>query len=186
MTTLNKKLLSIFLSLGIIFFMVVVYMFMTTEILPRYRNSTNHTVTIKNMKIIKNDFVDTALINEIDYENRKMMNFESSIGDDCSLSLVNLTDNMAYFESDRFNIKTIIPPAKIEFNDNPAIPQPVLNDKFKFVFKYNKKTVVELPLENLIKVLELKQKTDRLSVDKEIKLASSDNRLITFLMFSVE
>jgi hypothetical protein len=185
MTKLNNKLLAIFLTLGIVFFIVVVYMFIVNEIIPKLSKSTKHTVNLKSIKFIKNDYVDTSLVNKIHRVSESMRHQETT-SEDCSAELTNLTDSITYVESNNFNLKTILAPTTIDFYDNSGIPQPVLNDKFKLCFKCDNKIFVELPIGDISKLLKLKDKTDFSTEYEEIKLTTNDKKIILFVKFSID
>jgi hypothetical protein len=185
MTKLNNRLLSIFLTLGILFFIVVIYMFLVKEILPSSLTKTKHTVNLNSVKFIKNDYLDTSQVRKMQYVNEEMR-YNEAANENCTISLLNLTDSISYVESMNFNLKTSLPPKTIDFYNNSAIPQPVLNDKYKLVFSCSKKAIAELSLDNLMTFLDLKNKSDNSTEKKEIKLTSVDKKLIVFLTLTVD
>ena len=185
MTKLNNKLLSFFLGLGILFFVVVIYMFLVNEIIPKSSAMTKHTVNLNSIKFIKNDYLDTSQLRKMEHINEEMR-YNEATNENCTISLLNLTDSISYVQSMSFNIKTAIPPKTIDFYNNSAIPQPVLNDKFNLVFNCSKKAIVEFSLDNLTTFLDLKNKRDNSTEKKEIKLTSADKKLIVFATFTVD
>ena len=105
MTKLNNKLLSVFLILGSIFFIVLIFMFISKELMVK---PAKHSVKFNGVTVIKNDYEDLTAAQRKAYEdehaNPYTQNHEVQT---CTIDLANASDNLSYAKTNSFSIKTI-------------------------------------------------------------------------------
>jgi len=184
MTKLNNRLFTIFLGLGILFFVVTIYMFITNEILPKTSSLTKHTLTINNVKFVKNDYADTSLISRQRQTSERMVYDENDKYPYC-IKIINQLDSSVYAKSRVFNLKTIEPSETIEFY-NSSIPQTTLNENYKISISLNDKSITDFNIVNFDSSLDLKNKKDNSTEKRELKLFSSDKKIIMFISISID
>lgn len=184
MTKLNNRIFTIFLTLGILFFLVTIYMFITNEIIPKRRSLIKHTLTINNVKFVKNDYGDTALI-----ASQRQTSEDTRYTEDNKypyyIKIINQKDRAVYAKSRVFNLLTVEPSETIEFY-NSSIPQPTLNESFKIEISLNDKTVTGFDTVNFYNSLDIKSKKDNATEKREIKLTSADNKIIMFISITID
>ena len=144
-TRLNNKLLTIFLSLGIVFFLAFIFLFVNNEILDKI--NSNHSVNLKSIKIIKNDLAiripPDSLVNEEEY----IMNHTNDRSFKYKFKLVNTKDSITYVESNFFNLLLLKPSSSVNFyNENSFIPYSTLKNDFKLVLNHYNKGLYEFDL----------------------------------------
>lgn len=188
MTTLTRKLLTIYLVLGVIFFALVIYLFVKNEILPKMNSDVNHKIRITSARVIKNNFFDQKLV-EPNYVNSEAeaMAYNAVLEKWKSyFLLVNENDNLAYAKSTSFKITYLKSPFSIEFQDDPIIPLTTLSDKYKLNIEEDGKLITSFEVPKLDSIFAIDKKYDTVTVEKTIKLISTDKRIILYLIFTID
>ncbi len=188
MNKLNNKLLSIFLVFGIIFFLVFIFMYITKEILPS-NPTKSYRIKITEARIIKNDYVNHNLLDSIKHAGEAMeysiyRSYTNKQG--CNMLIINTNDSNNYAKSNDFKLEFINPPQTVEFNPNSIIPQYALKDDFKLVIEFKDMKRIEFPIGSFYESLNLKSKNKYYTEPREIKLISSDNKIVLFLVLMIE
>lgn len=184
MTKINNKLFTIFLSFGIVFFVVTIYVLFISDLLPKTGLMSKHTITFIGLKIVKNNYFDTSLIKDAAVQQSGGI-IESS-NDPDFISLINLTDSVPYAISNSFYINFLSTPNTIEVTRSSAIPNSTMADKYKIRIFCGKKTIEEFSIGDLNTFLDLKSKRDFSTEKKEIKLVSKDKKVIAFANFIID
>lgn len=180
MNNLNGKLLTAFLILGIIFFSLFVSVIFKEEWM-----SENSNVSLSNIRILKNDFVDHKIVDSVTGNNRSEQYYASRIENTNSFVFTCLEDSLVYAKSTYFNIKTLEVPETLNFPDKSIIPSAILKSNFKLQILDKNKSVIEFNAVNLYNSLNLKDKTDNLSEQRQIKLESIDKKITLYLIFNL-
>lgn len=188
MNKLNTKLLSIFLVVGIIFFLVIIFMFITKEIVPSNPTKANR-IKITEARIIKNDYVNHNLLDSIKHAGEAMEHsiYRSYVNQQgCNILIINTNDSNIYAKSNDFKLELIDPPQTVEFNSNSIIPHYALKDDFKLVIEFKDKKRIEFPIGTFHESLNLKSKNNYFTEPREFKLVSTDNKIVLFLVLMIE
>lgn len=180
MNNLNGKLLTAFLILGIIFFSLFVSVIFKEEWM-----SENSNVSLSNIRILKNDFVDHKIVDSVTGNNRSEQYYASRIENTNSFVFTCLEDSLVYAKSTYFNIKTLEVPETLNFPDKSIIPSAILKSNFKLQILDKNKSIIEFNAVNLYNSLNLKDKTDNLSEQRQIKLESTDKKITLYLIFNL-
>ena len=180
MSKINNRLLTIFLSLGIVFFIVVVYMFLGNEIFPK---PVKHTIIFTGLKIVKNEYLDTSFMHKSVAES---MNDDEPLREICKVSLLNLSDSVAYINSTNFDITRLFAPNSIEAPLNSTIPSTTFGDKYKIVIIKGLHTLTEFQIGDLNTFLDISSKKYQSTEKKDIKLISNDKKIIAFASFTID
>lgn len=96
-----------------------------------------------------------------------------------------MQDQLVYAKTNYFDINEIEAPETIQFSDIAIIPSSVLKQDFKLQLMDKNKSIVEFNTFNLYNSLNLEDKNDNLSDQKEIKLESIDKKIILYLVFDL-
>jgi hypothetical protein len=184
MTKLNNRLFSFFSILGILFFISVIYIISISELSPLFSTVNRHTINFNGLKIVRNKFLDTSYMytNTID----KSTYTANASNDFCYVALINLKDNVPYVRSRNFNLSTLFTPNTIEINNSTTIPNSALKDKYQILISCNDSIMETFQIDDLVVLLDLKHKKNRSTEKKEIKLISTDNKIIAFANFTID
>ena len=188
MTKLNNKLLTIFLILGTIFFVAIIYTFVTKELLTK---TTNHKVSFDGVTFVKNDYADlTTIENQENFEDEHSKNFQTDKKtQSCHIDLINLSDNLSYAKTNDFSIKAIRKtPEKIpaeNFNET-SLPSSSLKENYKLKINCDNQVIEEFSLGKIDEILNLNEKNNTDTEKKDIKLISKDKKLIIFVDFTID
>ncbi|MDY3549001.1 hypothetical protein PG291_10360 [Riemerella anatipestifer] len=188
MTKLNNKLLTLFLIMGTIFFIAIIYTFVTKELLPK---AINHKVSFDGITFVKNDYADLTIVEqEENYEDEHSENFQENRNtQSCHISIVNLTDNLPYAKTDDFSLKAIRKtPEKISAQNlnEITLPSSSLKENYKLKIICENQTIEEFHLGKIDEILNLKDKRNADTEKKDIKLISKDKKLIMFVNFTID
>ncbi|MFN8284350.1 MAG: hypothetical protein U0U67_14110 [Chitinophagales bacterium] len=182
MNNTNRILLSVFLLLGTIFFSVFLYYIFKEEGLS-YKVTTN--VSLANARILKNDYFNQQKADSlklISESERYDVRIKRSTN---AFTLLCMQDQLVYAKTNYFDINEIEAPETIQFSDIAIIPSSVLKQDFKLQLMDKNKSIVEFNTFNLYNSLNLEDKNDNLSDQKEIKLESIDKKIILYLVFDL-
>ena len=197
MTKLNNKLLTIFLILGTIFFVSIIYIFVTKEILTK---TINHKVSFDGVTFVKNDYADlTTIENQENFEDEHSKNYQSdNKAQSCYIDLINLSDNLSYAKTNDFSIKAIRKtPEKIYAenlnganyvvgSEGTTLPSLSLKDNYKLKISCDNQIVDEISFGNIDEILNLKEKKNTDTEKKDIKIISKDKKIIMFVNFTID
>src|SRR5687768_1857436 len=128
MQKLNNKLLTAFLVTGILFFGLMIYIFISEEILPNIYH--DHTVNLNSIKVVRNDFFDTTFVAQA---RARPETFTLQPERNCTFSLVNTDDKNVYVESQHFFIKSLKTPETFDFYNQTLIPQKTVKVNYKLL-----------------------------------------------------
>ncbi|WP_337085134.1 hypothetical protein [Elizabethkingia anophelis] len=197
MTKLNNKLLTIFLILGTIFFIAIIYTFVTKEI---FTKSINHKVSFDGVTFVKNGYADfTKIENRENSEDEHSKNFHP--GDktqSCYIDLINLSDNLSYAKTNDFSIKAIRKtPEKIYAenlnganyvvgSEGTTLPSSSLKDSYKLKISCDSQIIDEISFGKMDEILNLQEKKNTDTEKKDIKIISKDKKIIMFLNFTID
>lgn len=185
MNKLNNQLLSFFLSFGIIFFLVILYMFLSKEIFPTGQEK-GHRLKIESVRFIKNDLFNHKLLDSLNINSEVNNHFQNELyKSTCNIQIIDSNDNAIYAKSNDFKLEFIDPPQSIDFNSNSLIPQYVLKDAFKLVIEFKDKKRIEFPMNTFYETLGLRTKDNYSTDQREIKLISNDNKIELFLVLTI-
>lgn len=189
MTNLTRKLLSIYLVLGIIVFIAVIYLFVNYEILPVNRLEISHKVRLSSVRVIKNDFFDQQLLDAAGGNSSEealyAMHYNREKEQACFL-LVNETDHATYAKSAAFYLALLKPSFTVRFLADAILPLSTLNDQYKVYLEAPKNYSASFEGINLKSLLELNKKRDTLTEERTIKLSSSDKKIIIYLVLTID
>lgn len=188
MTNLTRKLLTIYLVLGIIFFAMVIYLFVKNEILPEMNSDVSHKIRLTTARVIKNNFFDQKL-GEPNYTGSEadVMAYNSVREKwKSNFLLVNEIDNLTYAKSTSFQITYLKAPFSIEFQDDPVIPLTTLSDKYKLNIEEDGKLITSFKVPKLDSVFSIDKKYDTVTQERTVKLISTDKRIILYLIFTID
>lgn len=188
MSELNNKLLSVFLILGTVFFVAIIYTFVTKELFPK---SINHKVSFDGVTFIKNDYADlTANENQENLEDEHSKRFQANDKiQSCYIDLVNSSDNLSYARTNDFSLKAITKtPEKIssENLNETTLSSSSLKENYKLRISCDNKIIEEFPLGKLEEVLTLGEKKTTDTEKKDIKIISKDKKIIMFVNFTID
>ena len=188
MTNLNRKLLTIYLALGTMFFVAVIYLFVKNEILPKINSDLSHKVRLTSVRVIKNNFFNNRVVeNNYRKTEKETMAYNSIQEKRQSYFLfVNETDNATYAKSTSFNIVLFESPFSVEFQDDALIPITTLNNKYRLDIQEDGKTITSFNVPKLNTIFAISEKSDTVTAEKTIQLISSDKRIILFLIFTID
>ncbi|HUM50601.1 MAG TPA: hypothetical protein PK431_02260 [Chitinophagales bacterium] len=180
MDKINQKRISIFLTLGIIIFVLFIYLFIKYEILDDH----NHTVKIYSIRVTENT-IDSTTLKKIKKYNDSSQFVEHFIMQ-YHFSLINKFDNNIYAESENFNDKTSIESQIIRFNETSLIPIHRINDKYDIILIRGKRNVLTFPIKSLNILLNLKNKDNYLTEEKEIEITSTTKKVKILAKFIID
>lgn len=182
MNKYTSKLLSLFLVLGIIFFGLTLYMFYKEEF---SNDKIISTVSLEKVRILKNNLANSKLIDSLNNFRESEQYYGIREKNNNVFIFTCMNDKLIYAKTNKFNIKTIETPESITFTDISIIPKSVLNNEFKLQLIESNKTIIDFKVVNLFESLNLKEKCNNLSEQKEIKLESIDKSIVVFLFFDL-
>jgi methyltransferase-like protein len=161
-------------------------MFISKELMVK---PAKHSVKFNGVTVIKNDYEDLTAAQRKAYEdehaNPYTQNHEVQT---CTIDLANASDNLSYAKTNSFSIKTIKTPDKI-FSENAndlSIPEVAFKENFKLKISCDNQVIEEFSLGKLGEVLNLSEKKDTSTEQRDIKLESKDKKLVLFVNFTVE
>ena len=189
MMNLNKKLLTLYLALGILFFVAVLYLFAKNEVFSEISSNLSHKVRLTSARIIKNNFFKLQ-VEENNYRNTEedeAMAYNSVQKKWQSYFLfVNETDMATYAKSTPFNITFFESPFSVDFQNDALLPVTALKDTYRLDLEDDGKKIAEFDVPNLNTLFEINKKSDTVTAEKTIKLISKDKRIILFLIFTID
>lgn len=187
-TNLNRKLLFIYLTLGILFFILVIYLFVKNEILPEINPERNHKVRLSGIRVIKNDF-----FNQNKFDPNQRYPNENLIADNpvrekwqSYFLLVNENDNSIYAKSTPFHATVSEPPFSVQVQDDALIPLSTLSDKYRLDMQEDGKIIGSFKVSKLKDLFTLTEKPDTVTEEKTMKIISFDKKVILFLIFTID
>lgn len=182
MNKYTKAVLMIFLTLGIIFFTITIYVITKDE----FKNEKfTASIRIESIRILKNNFANKLLIESLNNrgESSRYYNFQTK--NDHLFQLTCMNDKLIYAQSEKFILQTCEVPKTITFDINSNIPNAVLNNDFKLQIMEKDKIISEFNSINLYNYLNLKDKKNNLSEQREIKLESTDKKIVIYLFLDI-
>lgn len=182
MNNANRILLSVFLLVGTIFFSVFLYYIFKEEGLS-YKVNTK--VSLANARILKNDYFNQQMADSLDLIDESERSYARMANRQNAFTFTCLQDKLVYAKTNYVDIDAIEAPETIQFSDISIIPTTVLKNDFRLQLTDKNKSIVEFDAVNLYNSLNLEDKKDNLSEQKEIKLESTDKKIILYLVFDL-
>lgn len=148
-----------------------------------------HSVKFNGVTVIKNDFAELTAVQRKAYEDEHADPYtQNHEVQTCIIDLVNASDNLSYAKTNSFSIKTIKTPDKI-FSENAndlSIPEVAIKENFKLNISCDNQVIEGFSLGKLDEVLNLNDKKNTSTEQKDIKLTSKSKKLVLFVNFTVE
>lgn len=187
MTTLNKKLLTIYLALGTLFFIAVIYLFVKNEVLPKNNSDVSHKIRLTSVRVIKNNYFENQLTDNNNHTDEETMAHNPiQFKKQSYFLLVNETDKATYAKSSSFYIALFEAPFSVDFQHEAILPISTLNNKYRLDIQEDGKKIGSFNVPNLNTIFALNEKSDTVTAEKTIRLISSDNKVILFLIFTID
>lgn len=188
MTHLNKKLLTIYLALGTLFFIAVIYLFVKNEVLPKNNSDVSHKIRLTSVRVIKNNYFENQLTenNNSNTDEETMAHNSIQSKKQSYFLLVNETDNATYAKSSSFYVSLFETPFSVEFQHEAILPLSTLNNKYRLELQEDGKRISSFNVPNLNTVFALSEKSDTVTAEKTIQLISLDKKIILFLIFTID
>ena len=188
MTKLNHKLLTIFLILGTLSFIAIIYTFVMKELLTK---TINHKVSFDGVTFVKNGYANLNTIeNQENFEDEHSKRFQT---DDktqsCYIELINSSDNLAYAKTNEFSIKAIRKTPKkisVENLNETTLPSSSLKESYQLKISCDNQIIEEFTLGKIDEILNLKEKKTSDTEKRDIRIISKDNKIIMFVNFTID
>lgn len=151
MTNLNKKLLTIYLFLGTLFFIAVIYLFIKNEVLPKNNSDVSHKIRLRSVRVIKNDYFENQIAenNGIHTDEETRAHNSTQLKNHSYFLLVNETENATYAKSESFYPTLFESPFSIDFQNEALIPISTLNNSYRLDILENGNKITSFSVPNL-------------------------------------
>ena len=184
MDKINRKLFTSFLILGIICFISFIYLFIKYEVAKIFSADLNHTVKIYSIRVTENKSVDSAALKK--FNEGSDTTFSEHFVEHYYYSVINKVDNTSYAKSESFDDRLPLEYYIVRFDENSLIPQQTFNDKYDIVVVQDKRNVATFPIKSFNQLLDLKNKTDDLTEEKQVEIISTTKKIKILVKFLID
>lgn len=183
MNNLTKILLVIFLSLGIVFFSMIIFYLIIEPPTSISSNSKEYNVELEYVRVIENKFLDKTLIENFSEERM----YSSRVKYDMYFSILNIKNNLPFAKTSDFKIESIKTPSNISFYERQVIPIKNLKDDFVLQFIDTSGKVSESEKFNFNGYLPKKsENVYGETYSKQIELKTTDGKLFLILFLEIK